>query len=415
MPTDYTDYSSRVVTTGLDDTYPVQGTNNSSAGLRNNFAVIKGTFGQVALELTELRNYVLRKLDEGEIFSHDNDLNYYKLIRAQLKSYSETFFNIGEADTVINANFINGNFQKVTLTRTADLSLLNFPNSHTAVGRLTLWVTVNNTSHKIFIPPDIVYGTNVPYVINNQIIFPQEGNYLLEIISVNLANQFWLVGVHGLSSGGTSGGSNYQLPMASVSSLGGVMVDGTTIGIRNGVISVIGGTGGGGFIIGATGAQGPTGLPGATGIGATGAQGAPGPAGPESIVKTGSVYSYMYQGAKSTGNQARFHMATVTGVSGHGTIEMTLAHHHSGGDQHGAYARLAYATNAYTGLVELEKYEKSFDAGSMTGNVGFEITRPISGNLEIHWLGNVSYDLAYNFYMTINSNQNLTINKIGLD
>jgi len=296
MPTDYTDYSSKVSTTGLDDTYPVQGTNNSSAGLRNNFAVIKGTFGQVALELTQLRDYVLRKLDEGEIFSHDNDLNFYKLIRAQLKSYSETFFNIGEADTVINANFLNGNFQKVTLTRTADLSLLNFP-SHNAVGRLTLWVTVNKIAHKIFMPPDIIYGTNVPYVTGNQIIFPQEGNYLIEIISVNLANQFWLVGVHGLSSGGTSGGSNYQLPMASVSTLGGVMVDGTTIGIRNGIISVIGGTGGGGFIIGATGAQGPQGASGPQGV--QGLQGAPGPAGPESIVKTGSVHSYMYAGAKA--------------------------------------------------------------------------------------------------------------------
>lgn len=412
MPTDYTDYSSKVSTTGLDDTYPVQGTNNSSAGLRNNFAVIKGTFGQVALELTQLRDYVLRKLDEGEIFSHDNDLNFYKLIKAQLKSYSETFFNIGEADTVINANFLNGNFQKVTLTRTADLSLLNFP-SHNAVGRLTLWVTVNNIAHKIFMPPDIIYGTNVPYVTGNQIIFPQEGNYLIEIISVNLANQFWLVGVHGLSSGGTSGGSNYQLPMASVSTLGGVMVDGTTIGIRNGIISVIGGTGGGGFIIGATGAQGPQGASGPQGV--QGLQGAPGPAGPESIVKTGSVHSYMYAGAKATGNQNPFHMVTLSGVGENGTIELTLAHHHSGGGQHGAYSRIAYATNAYTGIVELEKYEKSFDSGSMTGNVGFEVTRPITGNLEIRWLGNVSVDPNYSFYMTINSNKAITIHKIGLD
>jgi len=102
-------------------------------------------------------------------------------------------------------------------------------------------------------------------------------------------------------------------------------------------------------------------------------------------------------------------------VGENGTIELTLAHHHSGGGQHGAYSRIAYATNAYTGIVELEKYEKSFDSGSMTGNVGFEVTRPITGNLEIRWLGNVSVDPNYSFYMTINSNKAITIHKIGLD
>lgn len=396
MVTANVDYLSRVTVTGLDENFPVAGVNNSSQGFRNNFGKIKSALSQTSVELTELRDYVLKKIEEGEIFSHDNTLNYYKLIKAQLKSYSETFYNIGEVDTVIPVSFLNGNFQKATLTKTADLSLNNFPSDHEAVGRVTLWVTINNVGHRIFIPGDMVYGTNTAYIQSGQIVFPSTGNYLLEIISVNNAGQFWLVAVQGLETGGVGGTTSYQLPTASVSTLGGVKVDGVTIGINNGIIRVIGGTGGGGtYAVGATGASGP-----------------PGPSG---LVKTGSVYSYMYQGAKSTGNQARFHMATVTGVSGHGTIEMTLAHHHSGGDQHGAYARLAYATNAYTGLVELEKYEKSFDAGSMTGNVGFEITRPISGNLEIHWLGNVSYDLAYNFYMTINSNQNLTINKIGLD
>jgi len=240
MPTNYTNYNSQVNTDGLNENYPVSGTNNSSQGLRDNFRKIKGTFGQVAVELTQLRNYVLRKLEEGEIFSHDNDLSYFKLIRAQMKSYSETFFDIGEADVVVSVNFINGNFQKVTLTKTADLSLSNFP-THNAVGRLTLWVTVNDISHRLFIPPDMVYGTEVDYIVAGKLQFPTVGNYLIEIISVNQTNQYWLVGVQGLETGGTGSSSPYQLPVATTSTLGGVKVDGVTIGINNGVIRVIGG------------------------------------------------------------------------------------------------------------------------------------------------------------------------------
>ena len=166
MPTDYTNYDSQVNTLGLNENYPVAGQNNPSQGFRDNFAKIKSTFGQVQVELTQLRNYVLRKLEEGEIFEHDNDVNYYKLIRAQLKAYSETFYDIGAADTVVSVNLQNGNFQKVTLTKTADLSLSGFPTTHNAVGRLTLWVTVNNASHRLFIPNDMIYGTAVTYEVN---------------------------------------------------------------------------------------------------------------------------------------------------------------------------------------------------------------------------------------------------------
>jgi len=240
MATNYTNYDSNVNANGLNENFPVPGTNNSSQGFRDNFAKIKGTIGQVAVELTQLRNYVLRKLEEGEIFSHDNDLSYFKLIRAQMKAYSETFFDIGDADVVVAANFLNGNFQKVTLTKTADLSLSNFP-IHNAVGRMTLWVTVNDVSHRLYLPPDCVYGTDVDYVNTGRINFPTVGNYLIELISVNASNQYWLVSVQGLETGGSGSSSPYQLPVASTSTLGGVKIDGVTIGINNGIIRVIGG------------------------------------------------------------------------------------------------------------------------------------------------------------------------------
>ena len=397
MPTDYRSFTSEVSVIGLDENFPVPGTNNPSQGLRDNFAKIKSALQQAALELTEMREYVLRKIDEGETFSHDNDVNYYKLFRAQLKAYIETFYDIGESGTNLQVNYLNGNFQKVSINNNCDLALLDFPSTFNSVGRLTLWVNVSNSNFRIFLPVNMVYGVQVNFVSAGKIVFPSPGNYLLEIISVNDASQFWLVAVQGLeTSGGAGAGSSYELPIASISQLGGVKVDGNTIGINSaGVIRVIGGGGGGAYAIGATGATGPAGAAG--------------------IQKTGSVYSYMYAGSKSSGNNTRFKMITINGVSSNGTLELVLSHHHSGGGQHGAYARLAYAINAYTDLVELERYEKSFDAGTTTGYVGFNIARPTTSHIDIYWAGNTSFGSSYSFYMTINSNQPLTIINQGLD
>jgi len=241
MPTDYRTFTSEVNSQGLDENFPVPGVNNPTQGFRDNFARIKSAIQQTATELTELREYVLRRIDEGEIFDHDNDVQYYKLIRAQLKGYIETFFNIGESGFLINLNFENGNFQKTTLTNNADLVLINFPSAYGSVGRATLWVTVTDPAYKINLPSDIIYGTNVDYVIAGKIVFPASGNYLIEVISVNDAGQFWLVGVQGLETAGTSSASSYELPVATVNTLGGVKVDGVTIGIFNGTIKVIGG------------------------------------------------------------------------------------------------------------------------------------------------------------------------------
>jgi hypothetical protein len=187
--------------------------------------------------------------------------------------------------------------------------------------------------------------------------------------------------------------------VASASTLGGVKVDGVTIGINNGTIRVIGGVGGGGVYA----------------VGATGAQGAPGPAGQDTISKTGNVYSYMYGGAKSTGNDMPFHMVTLSGLGHNGTVEMTLSHHSSNVTQLGAYSRRTLITTANVAYIEVDRVDNSFDSGSPTGNIGFELRRPTPGNLEVRWLGNVSSGANYGFYMAINSNRALTIHKIGLD
>lgn len=409
----------------VNGNFPVPGQNNSSQGFRDNFHAIRTALNRAGFELSELRESAVLKKPISGVASSVNDYAYGKIVRPQLTSYTETFFDNGERSGSVSIDFSRGNFQKIKIFKDIALKVTNVPRG-TQVGTVRIWISVQNPEISCSLPESFSYGTRTSFINDNKITFPRRGDYLIAVSSVDNAKKFFIYFLSGLvdfkdapvaigASGatgvrGATGSSSAAdiditgLPIASPSEFGIVKVDGTTIGIFDGVIGVIGG------IPGATGVTGVSpGAQGATGI--TGATGAPGPA---SIGKTGDVYSYMFSGFKSSGNQTPFHIATVSGIGANGTVEMTIAHHHSGGGQHGAYARLAYATNAYTSMVELEKYEKSFDS-SPAGNIGFAVTRPITGNLEIHWLGNVSFGLDFNFYMTINSNQSLVINKIGLD
>lgn len=73
------------------------------------------------------------------------------------------------------------------------------------------------------------------------------GGFNFEGFEISVAN-----GIATVVAPPTSGGSNYTLPTATTSVLGGVKVDGTTITISNGVITAVGGGGesGGGISIG---------------------------------------------------------------------------------------------------------------------------------------------------------------------
>lgn len=237
--------SSLINFNNIDETFPVAGTNNSSQGFRDNFSAIKSGLARAKFELTELREKaVLRSALDGTTL--ENDYNFVIQKKLQLQSYSETFYNIGTVAGAADLNYDNGNFQKITLSvASCFLVFSNFPGGD-QIGRMILWVSCSNTAHKIILPGDVSYGTNGDLLNGNQIIFPSIGDYLIEFISVNNAANYFVLGMGKLAgsvagAGGGGGGGGYSLPVASTSTLGGVKIDGTTIGIVNGVISVIGG------------------------------------------------------------------------------------------------------------------------------------------------------------------------------
>lgn len=382
---------SSVSSNNINENYPIPGQNNSSQGLRDNFAAVKLALNRASIELTQIRqNGVFRAPITGVPYS--NNLQFNPIFNAQLTSYSETVFEMGLVSESATIDFSQGNFQRMTMVGETSLVFKKFPTGSQS-GTVKLWVTTQLPSLKLYLPNSVNAGNRSSFITNNTILLPSRGDYVFTLSSYENGTRFLFNTLHGLTdyrllpaTGGASSvlsgiiNADY-LPVANVDSLGAVKVDGTTIGIYNGTISVIGGLS---------------------------------ETANSSITKTGTVYSYMYEGVKATDNQFPFHMLTLSGMGANGTISLTLAHHHSGGGQHGAYTRRSYAVNAYTQILEMERYDRSFDP-TPTGNIGFDITRPNTSNIEIRWMGNVSFGQAFGFFMTIDCNQPVTIHRIGLD
>jgi len=226
----------------INSNYPLAGVNNSSQGFRDNFAFIKETLNRAKTELNEIRiEGIFKNQLSGETLN--NDMKYTVLKRPQLIAYSETIYDHGSVGLTVNLDFLKGNFQKISTTNDLGVTFSNFPDAN-QIGRLTLWVYCSHSDHQIQLPSSVLYGIGSDFLDNRKIVFPTIGDYLIEFISVDNGVSYWIISISGLNEfGGNAygGAGSIQLPIASTSQLGAVKIDGTTIGIQNGVISIIGG------------------------------------------------------------------------------------------------------------------------------------------------------------------------------
>lgn len=226
---------------GINTNFPVAGQNNSSQGFRDNFTIIKSALNRCKTELTELRNILISEDVPPVYFEANVSAGYDPLINAQLVAYSERYYNNGTIfNNIFSLDFSQANWQRVTLTQTVNLLLRNFPVAN-QIGRLRLWVEITDVLHQIILPNSVEHGLAVNWISGNRIAWPAVGHYIIDFVSMPPGSKFWILGIYGLS-GASAAGLSYSLPVASTSVLGGVKVDGITIGITNSVISVIGGS-----------------------------------------------------------------------------------------------------------------------------------------------------------------------------
>lgn len=202
--------TSRIDNTRINASFPVAGQNNDSQGFRDNFANIKLALGTASTEITELQNSGIFKTPVGDSTVVNNDLDWVAISRAQLTSPSETYHDHASVAGITEIDYNLGTVQKMNLSNSIILAMSNFPPLGQA-GRVVLWFTITNNSHKVLLPENIVYGVDRnSQIVNKEIVFPDVGDYLVEVATVDGGLTYWLIdfaNLGGTSGTGTGGGT----------------------------------------------------------------------------------------------------------------------------------------------------------------------------------------------------------------
>jgi hypothetical protein len=112
---------SNIVSSNINELFPIQGQDNESQGFRNNFLYIKQGLATAKVELTDLQNNSAKK-------NADNNFDGHKLENVIVNQVSEFFRNKGNVSGVgVTANVIEAQVQKLRFTSNSTLRLTGWP------------------------------------------------------------------------------------------------------------------------------------------------------------------------------------------------------------------------------------------------------------------------------------------------
>ena len=143
--------TSQVNPNNIDGTYPVAGQDNDSQGFRDNFTNIRNNFTFSKAEIEDLQNKVVLKSALLNT-TLSNDFAGNAMVNPALTSWRETYNNIGSASGSVTINFVNGNFQKLTMSGATTL-VFSFPsNTANQYASIKLWINNTNSSWTLTLP-----------------------------------------------------------------------------------------------------------------------------------------------------------------------------------------------------------------------------------------------------------------------
>lgn len=191
--------ASNINPNNIDGTYPVAGQDNDSQGFRDNFTNIKNNFTYSRDEITDLQSKVLLKSALGPgTAAADNDMNSAVIYRATLKSYNQSFTDLGTVSSIASVNYLDGNMQKITggtISDTLSIGLQDFPAAG-IYGVMRLWIVTMMPDYKIILPDRVTLGYDKLANYSQPtktITFPTVGNYLFEFSTVDGGNNLWVL------------------------------------------------------------------------------------------------------------------------------------------------------------------------------------------------------------------------------
>jgi hypothetical protein len=121
--------ASSIISTTIDETYPVAGQDNDSQGFRDNFTIIKDNFAFAKSEIETLQ-------DTSAKLNVDNNFNNNTQSQLNLKQFTVQLF---EGNSAVNVDYIFTNGQFVSFQAQGDLTL-----------NITGWPTVNQYAEIVF-------------------------------------------------------------------------------------------------------------------------------------------------------------------------------------------------------------------------------------------------------------------------
>ena len=114
--------ASNIVSTTINENYPIAGQDNDSQGFRDNFTVIKTGLATANTEITALQTNSA-VLNAANTFSGNNQ------IEGNILKQTEAFYNGGTLSGNQNISFSNGHYQTFTINASVTLTLADWPTS----------------------------------------------------------------------------------------------------------------------------------------------------------------------------------------------------------------------------------------------------------------------------------------------
>jgi len=164
---------SDIISTDIDETYPIAGQDNDSQGFRDNFSIIKNSLATARQEITFLEENTAKK---GE----DNDFNNSELQRATLIQVTEKAISqsLSESSTI---NWTYGSYQEIIVTQDLSITLASWADPDKLAKmrvvvksdglqdyNITFLTTLGNTIYKKsgFTNPIVVTANENPHIFD---------------------------------------------------------------------------------------------------------------------------------------------------------------------------------------------------------------------------------------------------------
>ena len=177
--------TSQINYTSINANYPVAGQNNNSQGFRDNFTVIKSGLQTAYTEISALQT------NSVQIRTSVNLGGNTVLANGVYNGSRITLYNFGSVSGSQTVNFVNGSYQKMTLTGSATIgSITNWPSGSNYVS-MRLEVVVNNTGWTLTFPSTVTLNyTSLANINTRTITFTSTGTYIFDISSSDAGTNF---------------------------------------------------------------------------------------------------------------------------------------------------------------------------------------------------------------------------------